>query len=158
MFTSVCYMVCGFFFFFFDLIMRHVGSQFSDEIKDQTQRPMQGERRILAMGSHQSSEVAQSCPTLCNPMDCSLPVSSTHGIFQARVLEWLPVPRKSLIMQFLLKLCNLIFPQNFILKGYCCKPCVTQGVVISGVENFNLGSKMRLEYLELLVQQSFIKV
>ena len=34
------------------------------------------------------SEVAQSCPTLCNPMDCSLPGSSAHGIFQARVLEW----------------------------------------------------------------------
>ena len=34
------------------------------------------------------SEVAQSCPTLSNPMDCSLPGSSTHGIFQARVLEW----------------------------------------------------------------------
>ena len=33
-------------------------------------------------------EVAQSCPTLCNPIDCSLPVSSVHGIFQARVLEW----------------------------------------------------------------------
>ena len=30
----------------------------------------------------------QSCPTLCDPMDCSLPGSSVHGIFQARVLEW----------------------------------------------------------------------
>ena len=34
------------------------------------------------------SEVAQSCPTLSDPMDCSLPGSSFHGIFQARVLEW----------------------------------------------------------------------
>ena len=34
------------------------------------------------------SEVAQSCPTLSDLMDCSLPVSSIHGIFQARVLEW----------------------------------------------------------------------
>ena len=34
------------------------------------------------------SEVAQSCPTLSNPMDCSLPGSSIHGIFQAAVLEW----------------------------------------------------------------------
>ena len=34
------------------------------------------------------SEVTQSCPTLCDPMDCSLPGSSVHGIFQARVLEW----------------------------------------------------------------------
>ena len=34
------------------------------------------------------SEVAQSCPTLSDPMDCSLPGSSVHEIFQARVLEW----------------------------------------------------------------------
>jgi len=34
------------------------------------------------------SEVTQSCPTLLDPMDCSLPGSSIHGIFQARVLEW----------------------------------------------------------------------
>ena len=35
--------------------------------------------------------VAQSCPTLCNPMDCSLPGFSVHGIFQARVLEWVAI-------------------------------------------------------------------
>ena len=34
------------------------------------------------------SEVAQSCPTVSDPMDCSLPGSSVHGIFQAGVLEW----------------------------------------------------------------------
>ena len=34
------------------------------------------------------SEVAQACPTLSDPMDRSLPGSSAHGIFQARVLEW----------------------------------------------------------------------
>ena len=34
------------------------------------------------------SEIIQSCPTLSDPMDCSLPGSSIHGIFQARVLEW----------------------------------------------------------------------
>ena len=38
---------------------------------------------------HESeSEVAQSCPTLSDPMDWSLPGSSVHGVFQARVLEW----------------------------------------------------------------------
>ena len=37
------------------------------------------------------SEVAQSCPTLCDPMDCSLSGSSVHGIFQARVLEWIAI-------------------------------------------------------------------
>ena len=33
----------------------------------------------------------QSCPTLCNPMDCSLPGSSVHGILQARILEWVAI-------------------------------------------------------------------
>ena len=37
------------------------------------------------------SEVSQSCPILCNPMDSSLPGSSVHGIFQARVLEWVTI-------------------------------------------------------------------
>ena len=35
--------------------------------------------------------MAQSCLTLCDPMDCSLPGSSIHGIFQARVLEWVAI-------------------------------------------------------------------
>ena len=41
--------------------------------------------------SSSASEVAQSCPTLCNPMNCSLSGSSIHGIFQARVLEWVAI-------------------------------------------------------------------
>ena len=40
------------------------------------------------MKGKSESEVSQSCPTLCNPMDCRLPGSSVHAIFQARVLEW----------------------------------------------------------------------
>ena len=39
------------------------------------------------------SEAAQSCPTPSDPMDCSLPGSSVHGIFQARVLEWGAIDR-----------------------------------------------------------------
>ena len=37
------------------------------------------------------SEVTQSCPALCNPMDCSIPGSFVHGIFQARVLKWVAI-------------------------------------------------------------------
>ena len=40
------------------------------------------------MNVKRESEIAQSYPTLSDPMDCSLPGSSVHGIFQARVLEW----------------------------------------------------------------------
>ena len=43
---------------------------------------------LQSMKVKSESEVAQSCPTLSDPMDCSLPGSSAHGIFQARVLEW----------------------------------------------------------------------
>jgi len=37
-------------------------------------------------------KVAQSYPTLCKPVDCSLPGSSVHGILQARILEWVAIP------------------------------------------------------------------
>ena len=43
---------------------------------------------LQCMKVKSENEVAQSCPTLSDPMDCSLPGSSVHGIFQARVLEW----------------------------------------------------------------------
>ena len=46
---------------------------------------------IVHFPRKKESEVAQSCSTLCLPMDCSLPGSSVHGIFQARVLEWVAI-------------------------------------------------------------------
>ena len=60
-------------------------------------RPWDSPGKNTGMGCHfllqcmkmkSESEVAQSCLTLSDPMDCSLPGSSIHGIFQARVLEW----------------------------------------------------------------------
>ena len=45
--------------------------------------------RFLTTGPPPS--VAQSCPTLCDPMDCSLPGSSVHGIFQSKILEWVAI-------------------------------------------------------------------
>ena len=59
--------------------------------------PWDSPGKIIGVGCHfllqrmkvkSESEVAQSCPTLRDPKDCSLPGSSAHGIFQARVLEW----------------------------------------------------------------------
>ena len=46
------------------------------------------------------SEVAQSCQTLSDPVDCSLQGSAVHGIFQARVLDWVPLPSPYIIIQF----------------------------------------------------------
>ena len=60
-------------------------------------RPWDSPGKNIGVGCHfllqctkvkSESEVAQSCPTPRDPMDCSLPGSSVHGIFQARVLEW----------------------------------------------------------------------
>ena len=42
-------------------------------------------------GEDDGDEVAQSCPTLCDPMDCSLPGFSVHGILQARIVEWVTI-------------------------------------------------------------------
>ena len=75
----------------------------SDSVRPHTQKPTRLPRlwdspgKNTGMGCHfllqcrkvkSESEVAQSCRTLSDPMDCSLPGSSVHGIFQARVLEW----------------------------------------------------------------------
>ena len=55
-----------------------------------------------------SREVTQSCPTLRDPMDCSLPGSSVHGIFQAKVLEWGAIAFSNSMSS----LCQLIQPQR----------------------------------------------
>ena len=48
-------------------------------------------RKLVGGQKGSESEVAQSCPTLCNPVDCSPPGSSVHRIFQERVLEWVAI-------------------------------------------------------------------
>jgi len=65
---------------------------------------------LQCMKVKSESEVTQSCPTLSDPMDCSLPGSSVHGIFQARVLEGVPLPspmNRSQTIIYLLYLPNL---------------------------------------------------
>ena len=51
------------------------------------------------------SEVAQLCPTLSDPMDCSLPDSSIHGIFQARALEWGAITFSIVTILFIVCVC-----------------------------------------------------
>ena len=55
---------------------------------------------LQCMKVKSESEVAQSCPTLLYPMDCSLPGSSAHRIFQARVLEWVAIAFSITMVQF----------------------------------------------------------
>ena len=52
---------------------------------------------LQCMKVKSESEVTQSSPTLSDPMDCSLPGSSVHGIFQARVLEWGAIAFSSIV-------------------------------------------------------------
>ena len=84
-------------------------------------RPWDSPGKDTGMGCHfllqcmkvkSESEVAQSCPTLSDLMDCSLPGSSIHGIFQARVLEWGAIAFSNLgytnYQKWLLVLCLLL--------------------------------------------------
>ena len=52
---------------------------------------MQANKHHYRHQKESQSQVVQLCPTLCDPMDYSLPGSSVHGIFQARVLEWIAI-------------------------------------------------------------------
>ena len=53
------------------------------------------------------SEVAQSCPNLSDPMDCSLPGSSIHGIFQAEYWSGVPLPSPPDMLLFVIKIKNV---------------------------------------------------
>ena len=67
------------------------------------------------------SEVAQTCPTLSYPMDCSLTVSSVHGIFQARVLEWGAIAFSREMTYIPPNLCIILlkFSRKYILENWC---------------------------------------
>ena len=84
------------------------------------------------------SEIAQSCPTLSDPMDCSLPDSSIHGIFQARVLEWgamMRRERRSQALQVRDKRPHIPHSQGNILN-YTCTERLLGGQ--KGVSDVNL--------------------
>ena len=72
------------------------------------------------------SEVAQSCPTLSNPLDCSLPGSSVHGIFQARVLEWGAIAFSDKL--------------HYTLTNYITRPLYTNDSVWEGMGSLELTS------------------
>ena len=86
----------------------------SDSVRPHTQQPTRlphpwySPGKNTGVGCHfllqcmkvkSESEVAQSCPTLRDPMDCSLPGSSVHGIFQARVLEWVAIAFSDILVR-----------------------------------------------------------
>ena len=62
---------------------------------------------LQGMKVKSESKVSQLCPTLCNPMNCSPPGSSVHGIFQAKILEWVAFAFSVSDHQTLIKLIEL---------------------------------------------------
>ena len=70
-----------------------------------------------------SAKSLQSCLTLCDPMDCSLPGSSVHGILQARILEWVVMPHQS-----------IYFLASFIYICVCVCVCVWNIIPINNMK------------------------
>ena len=71
---------------------------------------------LQCMKVKSESEVAQLCPTSCDPTDCSLPGSSIHGIFPARVLEWGAIA----FSKVLSKGCLFLKQQERVVRGSGC--------------------------------------
>ena len=95
---------------------------------------------------HESeSEVSQSCPILSDPMDCSLPGSSVHGIFQARVLEWgaiaFSVIRDEAYPVVYEVLCLSVCPENPVLSI-----CGSQGINLASIGRQSIGLTSKLPF------------
>ena len=104
------------------------------------------------MEKKKESEVAQSCPTLSDPMDCSLPGSSIHGIFQARVLEWGAIaftddqPRQHIKKQrhTLLTKVHLVKAMVFPVVMYGCESWTIKKAECERIDAFELWFSRRL--------------
>ena len=82
---------------------------------------------LQCMKVKSGSEIAQSCPTLSDPMDCSLPGSSVHGILQARVLEWGAIAFSMMNLDRVLKSRDIALPVKVHLAKAMVFPVVTYG-------------------------------
>ena len=102
---------------------------------------------LQCMQVKSESEVTQSYPTLSNPMDCSLPGSSIHGIFQARVLEWDAIARVIINLRFCksgdMRSCER-FSCSFTLRIQSCTN-ITEGY---GCDRCEVSKKVRIGPLE----------
>ena len=91
--------------------------------------------------------VAQPCPTLCDPMDCSPPGSSVHGILQARILEWEPCPSPGDLPDPGIK------PWSPALEADCL-PSEPAGIQRSTDLNFTTGNPQWIEFPEIKPQDA----
>ena len=91
--------------------------------------PTSRERSLPADGCAHAKSL-QSCPALCDPMDCSLPGSSVHGIFQARIPEWVAMPFPGRV--FLTRESNLcLLHCRWILYHWASKEAQLKGICFS---------------------------
>ena len=100
---------------------------------------------LQCMKVKSESEVAHSCLTFSDPMDCSLPGSSVHGIFQARVLEWgaIAFSRGNIAQHNKSYLCqahNHITLNSEKLKAFLLKSDTRQGGPLSPLYSYSTGS------------------
>ena len=99
---------------------------------------------LQCMKVKSESEVTQSCPTLCDPIDCSLPSSSVHGIFQARVLEWVAIA----FSKAKLRCMNLNMTSRNNLKAVEQKGRLFN--IISMCQNMNISNMQLFLYLQYI--------
>ena len=78
--------------------------------------------------------VAQSCPTLCNPMDCSLPGSSVHEILQARILEWVAISSSGDLLEPGIEPRSPSLQANSLLSEPSGKPVVSNSLQSYGLQ------------------------
>ena len=131
---------------------------------NQASRPWDSPGKNTGVGCHfllqcmkvkSESEVAQSCPTRSNPMDCSHPGASIHGIFQAEVLEWGATAFSETIYKCPLTklLCvNLIYFLHLHIKSVECRTCQLKLSI-----NIYTNSKVTQYYLPTLLTKSKVK-
>ena len=98
------------------------------------------------------SEAAQSCPTPSDPIDCSLPGSSVHGIFQTRVLEWVAIASLVTNLDSILKSRDITLPTNarlvkamvFPVVLYSCESWTVKKAECQSIDAFELWCGRRL--------------
>ena len=87
---------------------------------------------LQCMKVKNQSEVAQSCPTLSDPMGYSLPSSSVHGTFQARVLEWGTIAFSNTVLEFSSGVSNSLLPQTSLeIFAPCLRTLISEHLVLA---------------------------
>ena len=99
-------------------------------------------------GKKKESEVTQSCPTRCDPTDCSLPGSSIQGIFQAKILEWVAISFSQLTLRVVLT--TIVMTGSWLHKPYILDYSRKLSNSSSSVSNFVNRSKSRFLCLNFL--------